>query len=410
MPNLPSKLSRKILNKCTDEIRKEYETERNMLRARNDFSEELDYFIDTLFLYINPEKFKNRFSKPIAGFYCTPVPLELLDVFGYHPVRFCSGSLSVQKLSSYSMPVLSCPLIKSCLGSFYLEQSLEKMADMLIISNTCDWMVRLPEISQEDRKQFYTMDLPHIKEAERSGKRWLEEVYSLKRFLESSTKTKFVRKKFLNSILKYRNAWKTFNKLIELRRDGLISALWVIIIANAFMIDDVDSWSEKIDFFLSRYKKIKRDVEAPRIFLAGSPLIFPNLKLTKLIEEAGMYIAADNLCTSEKLFTVLSYKDSSEYGLLRAVAENYQLPCSCPTFNINETRIDNILATMKDHNINGLIYHVLKGCHPFDIESFILEKKIKERGFHYLKIETDYSKEDREVILTRLEAFKQMLR
>lgn len=407
MLKLPEKLFKQAQKKYLNEIQSEYESERLVLRSRDDFSRELEHFIETLSLYTYPERFTQRFSRPIAGFYCVPVPLELLDAFGYHPVRFCRGSASLQKISSFNLPALSCPLIKSCLGSFYLEESLEKKAKLLIISHTCDWMVRFPEISSQTPGLFYTLDLPHIRETDRSRKRWQEEVFALKRHLEFLSGKKLSRKKLSDSILKYTNAWKLFNQVIDLRRRGLIPGVWFTLIANSFMIDDVGSWARQIELFLKKYPDGTRKQTGPRVFLSGSPLVFPNLKLAGLIEDAGMYIAADNLCTSEKLYNALSCDDLSDYGLLKALAEGCQLPCSCPTFSVNETRIENTLALMKDFDIQGLIHCVLKGCHPFDIESFILEKRIKESGYRFIKIETDYSREDKEVILTRLEAFKQ---
>ena len=123
-----------------------------------------------------------------------------------------------------------------------------------------------------------------------------------------------------------------------------------------------------------------------------------------------MFIAADELCTSERnLVSTTVYDELSEYGLLKALAEKYQLSCSCPTFADNDRRLKNILSIMRDYNIKGIVYHLLKGCHPYDIESFHFEKVFKENGFHFMKIETDYSKEDRENILCRLEAFRETL-
>jgi benzoyl-CoA reductase/2-hydroxyglutaryl-CoA dehydratase subunit BcrC/BadD/HgdB len=43
------------------------------------------------------------------------------------------------------------------------------------------------------------------------------------------------------------------------------------------------------------------------------------------------------------------------------------------------------------------------------MESFYFEKTVKKKDFRLLKIETDFSKEDKQNILTRLEAFKETL-
>ena len=56
-----------------------------------------------------------------------------------------------------------------------------------------------------------------------------------------------------------------------------------------------------------------------------------------------------------------------------------------------------------------MIFHVLKGCHPYDMESCLLEAPIKAKGLKFLRLETDYTAEDSRNLLTRIEAFQQTL-
>lgn len=406
----PEKMETPLRRRIEKEIQEEYNRQIGYFKERDDFCKELEYFLEVLYLPIFPPDVKKKFDGPLAGLYCIQAPLELFDALGFHPIRLCSGSSAVQNLSSPFLPALSCPLIKSCVGAFYREYSLEKLCDIIIAPTTCDWNAKLPEMIGNQGQRIHIMELPHIKESERGQKRWLEEIYALKRVLQRHVGRQLNRKQLLISINKYMKAWAVFGRLIEFRRKRLISGTWSIILANAFMIDNVESWTAKVKAVLDNYSKPKEN-DNPNVFLAGSPVFFPNLKIPELIEEAGMFIAADELCTSERIMAgVPAYDDVSEYGLLKALAGGYQLPCSCPTFTDNDRRVKNILTTMHTHNIKGVIYHLLKGCHPYDIESFHFEKVIKENGFRFLKVETDYSGQDRQNILARLEAFTETLR
>ena len=399
----------RLLQKVKNDIHQEYDVELASLRERSDFSLEFEYFLEVLSLGIYPQKFKERFKKSLAGLYCIQAPLELFDALGFHPFRLCSGSFATQRLSSGHVPDLMCPIIKSCLSSFYLDESIEKLCDLIVIPTTCDWNVKLPEMIGNRSKSIHIMELPHIKESERGRERWIQEVYELKNVLEVHAGKRINLRQLRLSIKKYMNAWRVLGQLIELRRKGAISGTWSIVIANAFMLDNVESWTEKAEVVLKNYN-MPKEKKNPDVFLAGAPIFFPNLKISELIEEAGMFIAGDELCTSERNLVGASvYDDYSEYGLIRALAERTHLSCSCPTFTDNNRRIKNILDTMRAHNIKGVIYYILKGCHPYDIESFQFEKTIKENGFHYIKIETDYSQTDRQQILVRLEAFRETL-
>ena len=79
------------------------------------------------------------------------------------------------------------------------------------------------------------------------------------------------------------------------------------------------------------------------------------------------------------------YEDPSEYGLMRALAERNHKACICPTFADNQRRVNSMLNVLTKENIRGIIFHVLKGCHPYDIESVIVEKKLKALGLSVFK-------------------------
>jgi benzoyl-CoA reductase/2-hydroxyglutaryl-CoA dehydratase subunit BcrC/BadD/HgdB len=91
------------------------------------------------------------------------------------------------------------------------------------------------------------------------------------------------------------------------------------------------------------------------------------------------------------------------------LAESYHQGCLCPTFGDNERRANNIWEALPDAGFGGLVFHVLKGCHPYDLESLALEEPLKKGGLRFLRIETDYAAEDSQNILTRLEAFGRTL-
>jgi benzoyl-CoA reductase/2-hydroxyglutaryl-CoA dehydratase subunit BcrC/BadD/HgdB len=279
----------------------------------------------------------------------------------------------------------------------------------MIIPSTCDWTVKLPEMIGGKTESIHVLELPHVKESERGVKRWIREVYELRRILKDYSNKKPSRKHLRVSINRYINAWYALNELIQLKRKKMISPVLSMVITNAFMLDSVESWTKNVRQVIEADHH-QMDNSRPEIFLAGSPIFFPNMKLARLIEDAGMYIAADELCTSERILTsVPVYDEDSEYGMMKALAESYHLSCSCPVYIDNGRRIKNILYTMRTNGIKGVVYHVLKGCHPYDIDSFSFERKMKEEGFRFLKIETDYSKEDRMNIFMRLEAFRETL-
>jgi benzoyl-CoA reductase/2-hydroxyglutaryl-CoA dehydratase subunit BcrC/BadD/HgdB len=65
---------------------------------------------------------------------------------------------------------------------------------------------------------------------------------------------------------------------------------------------------------------------------------------------------------------------------------------------------------VEDYQVDGIIYHVLKGCIIYDFEIHRVERVMKEKGIPLLRVETDYNPEDVEQLRTRIEAFIEMLK
>ncbi|MGV8058811.1 MAG: 2-hydroxyacyl-CoA dehydratase subunit D [Smithellaceae bacterium] len=405
LPKVPEARQQAIWKKT----RQEYASEILALKQRADYIPQYDYFLDILALHAEPEKFKQVINKPVVAMNCVQAPPEIFDALGFIPYRFCSNSFSSQDIAASRLPTLACPVIKSCLGSFSMDDSIECLAELTVIVGTCDWMARLPELIDGRTKNVHFMELPRMKESERGRKRWIEEVCLLKDALEKVSGKKMSRQNLLLSIKKYAAARLALRHLLDARSRKEIPTLWCIIMTNAFAMGDVERWTDNVNEVIRKHAR-QQCCAGASVFLAGSPVMFPNLKIPKLLEDTGIYVAADELCTSERILAgVPSYEDDSEFAMLKALAEQSHLGCSCPTYADNNRRLDNIMAIMRNRNISGLVLHVLKGCHPYDMCSFKMEQVLKENGFHFLRIETDQSREDNKSLLLRLEAFSAVI-
>ena len=384
----------------------------NALRARKDFTSELAYFTDIMENYSDPESVAARVQKPLMALLCIQAPLELLYAFSLHPFKIFSGSYALAQLVASGLPALTCPMLRSALGAMQVSGNQQYLKGW-ILPTTCDWVVKFPEMlalcGVNQPKNLHWLELPHIKDDERGQKRWLEEIYALKDFLSKLIGIKLKRKNLLNAVNVYQKAHDAFMALIDLRRLGKVPSVWFTIISNAFWLDTPENWTLGLSKTLPAFEQ-NTPIPNGRVFLTGSPVFFPNYKILKLADEAGLYIAADDLCSGERIFPgSVTFSDTSEFGLLSALAERYHQGCLCPTFAGNDRRINNILRPAQKPYFNGVIFQALKGCHPYDLESFTLEKGLKKAGLKFVKLETDYTAEDSQNLLTRLEAFGQNL-
>ena len=406
------RLRDKTREKRDEEVRLEAEA----LKARPDHFPELDYFLELLAAGPRAEVIARRTGRPAAALLCLQAPLELFHAYGLQPFKIFGGSQTAARLSAPLLPAVMCPMLRSALGALQLDLG-PAGGDgagfaAWVLPTTCDWAVKFPEMAEICGLTFtaplHRLELPHLKDRPESQERWLEEIYGLKNFLNRLTgRKKMPRSELVNSLAVYQRAWRIFGELTDLKRRGLVPGVWALVISNAFFFDLAERWTAHLKAALPRFREGRARPERPAVFLAGSPVFFPNLKMPRLLEEAGLALVMDDLCSSERLFPgAVHYDDPSEHGLLKALAQRYHQGCLCPTFADNDRRVNNIISPARKNWLRGVVYQVLKGCHPFDLESLGLERRLKAEGLKFIRLETDYTAEDGPNLLTRLEAFR----
>ena len=394
------------LQKAAARVQNEISREIEFLRSRADYSPGYDFFLELLAGGIHPDSLEKRVGKPVINLLCVQAPVELIHAAGFMPFKIFSGSYAADALGGADgrLPALNCPMLRAVHGIFRLNDSLKNQP--WVLPTTCDWIVKLPQMLRMENPRLHWLEFPHIKEGTAARERWLAEVFGLKQFLEKTAGIKIDRKRLAASIAVYNRAWEALTRLEERRRAGAIPFVWFLVIANSFFLDAPERWTNAVNALLPDM----RDRECcGRIFFAGSPVFFPNFKIPLLLDEAVITVTGDDLCSSGRIFPG-GIKDAgaSEYEMVAALAGRYHEGCICPTFADNDRRINSIIGNAE--NFEGVVFHVLKGCHPYDMESLLLEEPIMRRGLKFLRLETDNTAEDSRNLLTRIEAFRQTLR
>ncbi|MDR1045472.1 MAG: 2-hydroxyacyl-CoA dehydratase family protein [Candidatus Adiutrix sp.] len=400
----------RVIKKAADKAALEMTWTLERLRGRPDRKPAYDYFLKLAADGLSPAKAAERTGRPVVNLMCLQAPLELIHAAGFQPFKVFSGSPAEGGLAAQGFPALMCPMLRSVLGAVQVNRFPGSAA--WVLPTTCDWLVKFPEMLKlagtEIEAPLHWLELPHLKDGPEGRERWLDEVYRLKFFLEKlAGGRKIDRRQLRASIAVYDEAWRALGALAEKRRRGQLAAPWFFLLTGAFFLDRPEHWSEAVRRVLPQ---LEPGPEAPRVFLAGSPIFLPNFKLLWLMEEAGLAVAADDLCSGERLLPGgVNYSDASEFGLVSALAQRYHQGCLCPTFIDNDRRVNNILGPARQGDFKAVVFQVLKGCHPFDLESLTIEGPIRDQGLKYLRLETDYSPEDSQNLLTRLEAYRRTL-
>ena len=353
------------------------------------------------------------------GTLCVMVPAELVYAAGAMPVRLCSGSYTAYSIGDDYIPRDACPLVKAVMG-FGKVRALPAFdnCSLLVAPVTCDCKKKLAGVI-DTVKNTVPLHVPPLKKEDADTEVFLKELYRLIPILEEETGVHVTARSLAEGINMVGNAQYEMSEFLKYRRHdpALMSGTQVLSVMNAYSYMPVNMWAEQMHRLNGEMKQrleqgrfVSRKNQ-PRILVTGSPIAFPNIKVPLLIEEMGGVFAADETCMGERgLYDPVSVIDPSFDGMMRALASRYTKPCTCPVFVDNSQRIYRIKQMIKDYKIQGVIYHVLRGCLVYDYEYQLMEEAMGKLDIPIIRVESDYNEEDVEQLRIRIEAFIELIK
>jgi benzoyl-CoA reductase/2-hydroxyglutaryl-CoA dehydratase subunit BcrC/BadD/HgdB len=362
-------------------------------------------------------------GKKIIGYMCLFAPTELISAADAIPVRVNSGWYDTSKLGDRVVPVEVCPVIRSTIGAKMIELSpYLELSDALISVLTCDGMTKLSEILS-DSKTVWGMNTPRIKDSAQSLRFWNDEIKHMKTQIEQFTGNKITRKNLKESIEVSQKATKVFRRLQDLRKGSpVIMGRDAMLVNQTYLWDDKKRWTERAEALCNELeKRVQRKdwvcpPDTPRVMVTGTPMFWPdNWKLPTLVEEANPrgIIVADELCSGERILNdPIGVDEWSMNDMLNAIGDRYLMASTCPCFTSkdgNEDRINWLLNKVKEWNVQGVIYYVVRGCMLYAMEYTRVKKALDKINVPVYYLDTEYTREDVGQMKTRVEAFLEML-
>lgn len=359
-------------------------------------------------------------GKPLVGTFCIYVPEETLVAAGGACYGLCSGSPASIPEAEKELPRNICPLIKSAHGFKLLKMcGYTQSADFIYGETTCEAKKKTWEILGTHHP-MHVMQIPQKKD-EKSMNLWKQEVAEFNSHIESITGTELS----LNE-LKYgvevinakRAALRRLDSLRGMNPDVVpISGSDGLLISQVSFVDEpvrftaaLNKLCDELDERVSK-KVTVCDEDSVRLMVLGTPFAAPNWKLHNIVESSGGAIINEESCIGHRYYkddVELDGVDSKDMLLQRMMDRYKKIDCAC--FTPNEERIQKIISMVKDRQADGVIYYTLSFCHTYNVESFLVEKALKEAKIPFLAMESDYSLEDAGQIKTRVEAFLESIK
>ena len=377
-------------------------------------------FTDVLkHVFVDMQGAVNPQGVPSVGTYCVMIPPELIYAMGAMPVKLCGGSYTAFNVGDDIAPRDACPLVKAIMGFESIGvMPVYQECQLMAVPITCDCKKKLAGYLAE-RRNTIALHVPSGRDRDEDMEQYVRELYLFSQKLTEVTDVELSYERLSWACGMTAAAQYELSRFIELRRKYplAIKGTHYMAAMNAISYTHISLWTRYMHNLCDEIEaKAKRGEMAskenrPRILITGSPIVFPNFKIPLLIEEMGGALAADETCMGERgAYDPPAIVDQSTDGIMRALANKSTRPCTCPTFVDNKRRVYRIMQMLKDYRVQGVIYHVLRGCLVYDYEYQVMEEELGKLGIPIIRIESDYNEEDVEQLRIRIEAFIELIK
>jgi benzoyl-CoA reductase/2-hydroxyglutaryl-CoA dehydratase subunit BcrC/BadD/HgdB len=352
----------------------------------------------------------------VIGTFCLYVPEEIIRAFGGQAVGLCAGAEWAYDKVERLLPANTCALIKSFMG-FKLGKVCPyvESADLIIGETTCDGKKKAYELFAE-YAPLHVMELPQMKRPQDMAL-WRSELDVLATRLQEVTGRTLEAGALSTAIKEVNSKRRALQRLNAARKASPvpISGLDALLAVQIAFYDDVPRFTQMVNTIADELEaRIAAGVgvapaDAPRLLVTGSPMSIPNWKLHDVIEKAGAVVVTEELCTGSRYYEKLVPETATTVdSMLDDIAAKY-LDINCACFTPNTGRIDDVLRLAAEYKVDGILNYSLRFCSPYTIEATSLERAVRDAGYSYLNIDTDYSAGDAGQLTTRIEAFLEMI-
>ena len=342
------------------------------------------------------------------------IPEALLRAFHIHYRYLLGGSHTMTAWSDDLVPRDTDPVSRSILGSIFAPEGARFDRSLFIIPVSSDSMRKIAYLLKEEGRKTVTLDIPPDHTDPRSIAMWEKQLVRMMEAVAEHTRRRFSHRKILSAVRCVSQARYQLREFLrgEDRSDGrgVITGSAKLLIRNSYYFtNDLDNWGKQLQV-LRQETGNRQTADRPRILLTGSPIYFPNYKIPFLIEDAGLSIRSCldvSTIRQEELMSMKSLRTTAQ--ALHAVAASSLAHDASAAYTCNDALRAAVYREIRSGQIDGIIFHILKGQIEYDFEMTRMEEMFEYYDIPVFRLETDYQDHDIEQLRIRLEAFREML-
>lgn len=346
-----------------------------------------------------------------AGYLCMYTPVEIFDAAGVRALRLMSAGSQKEVLAGevYTQSVF-CDITKSIIGGFSENNVVNAAVDHLYNFYACDCMRKTTEAIGSRFKPVSVYNLPRRRDNEDSNSYMKAEIEAFIRKVEKNAHVTVDTETIQASIRKYNRIRGLFRKITEYQKEDspIISGLQFKKLMEGYFELPTDVLIEKLSEVLEKLEHMKKNTEKrPRVMITGGMMGKGDDQIIKTLEQdLDVDVVVIDNCTGIKSV----YQDIKEEGdPVENLAAGYVNQPSCFRMTPVSKALEFSKKLAEEFRVDGVIYYYLKFCPCSSLMASDYTSEFQKLGIPVLVVAGDYASGDQGQILTRLEAFKEVL-
>jgi benzoyl-CoA reductase subunit C len=348
-------------------------------------------------------------GKKVFGWLCTYVPEEVIHAAGALPVRITgySQEMELEDGNAY-LYINNCSFSRSC-----LQLGLRKEYDFLdgvVGGSTCDGARRLFDLWRYYLKPpfYHVLTVPR-KSHERAHQLYYSQVEDFKKHLEEFMGLTITDESLLHSIQVFNQSRFLLKELYELRKldKPLISGQETMEVLNGSFRMPKEQFNVYLKELIGDLKQHSAGSQPKaRLMLIGS--VMNNPEFIKSIEELGVIVVTDELCTSTRYWSDPVVLEGAK-NPLEAVSRRYLNNFPCARMYPGSERFNRIVKLAREARVDGIISETIRYCVPYAHDIPLLSDRLKQENIPLLTLDVEYGTSGSGQIRTRVQAFLEMV-
>ena len=168
--------------------------------------------------------------------------------------------------------------------------------------------------------------------------------------------------------------------------------------------DQFNSWLREL---IDDLKKSGQGRKAKaRLMLIGS--VMTNPEFIKSIEELGVIVVTDELCTSTRYWSDPVILEGAK-NPLEAISRRYLNNFPCARMFPSTGRFDRIVKLAREARVDGIISETIRYCVPYAHDVPLISDRLKSENIPLLTLDVEYGTSGSGQIRTRVQAFLEMV-